>query len=204
MSAPPITVLDVSAEEEAAIRKAVREADLKTLGAGRSAAEPSDVDDLVELLSDERVSGPIYDLPRPVTRESVAAWVAQGVAERAAGEGLLVVNRDGLGEVVGYTHIAVWPDRSAAEVAGAIKAERQSSGEGGAGAIHTFDWVFTALGVRMMCLTAALDNVRSARLIDAAGFHRMGERDSVRPDGTIRRSIYWEMSRDAWRERWGG
>jgi RimJ/RimL family protein N-acetyltransferase len=203
VSAPPITVLEVSAEEEAAIRKAVREADLTTLGAGRSAAGPADVDDLVALLSDERVSGPIYDLPRPVTRDSVAAWVDRGMAERAGGEGLLVVNRDGLGEIVGYTHIAVWPDRSAAEVAGAIKAERQNSGEGGSGAIHTFDWVFTALGVRMMCLTAALDNVRSARLIDAAGFQRMGERDSVRPDGTTRRSIYWEVTRDVWRERWG-
>ena len=203
MSAPPITVLEVSPEEEAAIRTAVREADLTTLGAGRSAAGPQDVDDLVVLLADERVSGPIYDLPKPVTRDSVAAWVAHCMAERAAGEGILVLNRDALGEVVGYTHIAVWPDRSAGEVAGAIKAERQNSGEGGAGAIHTFDWVFETLGVRMMCLTAALDNVRSARLIDASGFQRMGERDSVRPDGSVRRSIYWEMTRDAWRAKWG-
>jgi RimJ/RimL family protein N-acetyltransferase len=203
MSAPPITRLEVSTEEEAAIRRAVREADLKTLGAGRSAAGPEDVDDLVELLSDERVSGPIYDLPKPVTREAVAAWVDHCLAERAAGEGILVINRDGLGQIAGYTHIAVWPDRSAGEVAGAIRAERQNSGEGGSGAIHTFDWVFTALGVRMMCLTAALDNVRSARLIDAAGFRRMGERDSVRPDGSVRRSLYWEITADQWRETWG-
>ena len=61
--------------------------------------------------------------------------------------------------------------------------------------------IFETLGVRMMCLTASLDNVRSQKGIDAAGFVRMGERDAVRPDGTIRRSVYWEMTRDEWRRR---
>ena len=60
-----------------------------------------------------------------------------------------------------------------------------------------------ALGVRMMCLTAALDNVRSAKLIDAAGFVRMGTREAVRPDGTTRTSLYWEVTAEQWRSRWG-
>jgi len=46
--------------------------------------------------------------------------------------------------------------------------------------------------------TAALDNGRSAASIDAAGFRRMGEMDSVRPDGTTRRSLYWELTREEW------
>jgi len=54
-----------------------------------------------------------------------------------------------------------------------------------------------------MGLTAATDNVRSAKLIDAAGFVRMGTRDSVRPDGTVRVSLYWEVTREQWRARWG-
>ena len=54
------------------------------------------------------------------------------------------------------------------------------------------------LGVRLIALTAALDNVRSAASIDAAGFRRMGEIDSVRPDGTTRRSLYWELTREEW------
>jgi RimJ/RimL family protein N-acetyltransferase len=53
--------------------------------------------------------------------------------------------------------------------------------------------------VRLIGLTAGLDNVRSAAAIDGAGFVRMGERESVRPDGSIRRSIYWELTRDQWR-----
>ena len=33
---------------------------------------------------------------------------------------------------------------------------------------------------------------------------RMGEREAVRPDGTTRRSVYWEMTRDEWRARYRG
>jgi hypothetical protein len=45
------------------------------------------------------------------------------------------------------------------------------------------------------------DPVRSTKLIERMGFVRMGERDAIRPDGTIRRSHYWEMTRDAWNAR---
>eukprot|EP01035_Chromulina_nebulosa_P034883 gene34884-46861_t len=48
------------------------------------------------------------------------------------------------------------------------------------GMAHSFGWIFETLGVRMMCLTAALDNIRVQTGIDAAGFVRMGERDAVR------------------------
>ena len=61
--------------------------------------------------------------------------------------------------------------------------------------------MFESLGVRLIGLTAALDNVRSARIIEGVGFVPMGERDGVRPDGTVRRSRYWEMTREAWRAR---
>ena len=30
------------------------------------------------------------------------------------------------------------------------------------------------------------------------GFNRMGERDAIRADGTVRRSLYWEMTREEW------
>ncbi len=201
MSAPPKTLLTVSPAEAEAIRHAVRTADVETLGLGRTRVEMAHVPGLVRLLSDERVSGPIYDLPRPVTEDSVTRWVAAGQAQMLSGEGLLLATLDESGEVSGYSHISVWPEHSAAELAGAIRADLQNSGQGGLGMTRTFGWIFAALGVRMMCLTAALDNVRSQKGIDAAGFVRMGERDAVRPDGTIRRSVYWEMTRDEWRRR---
>ena len=201
MSTPPKTVLEVSEEEAEAIREAVRKADPATLGPGRAHAEMKHVPGLVELLADEAVSGPIYDLPRPITPESVTRWVAERQAERLAGEGLLFVTLDRRGKVAGYSHIAVWPDRSAAELAGAIRADLQGQRQGSAGMTRSFDWIFETLGVRLMCLTAALDNVRSQKAIDAAGFRRTGERDVVRPDGTVRASVYWEMTKDAWVKR---
>ena len=201
MSAPPKTVLAVCDDEAEAIRQAVRTVDLAGLGEGRALADLHHVAGLVALLSDERVSGAIYDLPRPIHTESITRWVVESQAQTLAGEALLIVNLDLAGEIVGYSRITVWPEHSAAELAGAVRADRQNSGQGGAGMAHSFGWIFETLGVRLMCLTAALDNVRVQKGIDGAGFVRMGERDAVRPDGTVRRSIYWEMTRDDWRMR---
>ncbi len=203
MSAPPVTVLDVPPEEAAAIRAAVLSADLATLGPGRALASPSDAADLAAFLADPRVSDAIYDLPRPFTEANMARWIAESESLRQEGRRLLILTRDELGTIAGYSCVSVWPDRSAAELAGALRADRQNGGQGAAGALHTFGWIFDTLGVRMMGLTAATDNVRSAKLIDAAGFVRMGTRDAVRPDGTTRVSLYWEVTREQWRERWG-
>lgn len=192
MSAPPKTVLVATPQEEAAIRQAVRMAE------GRVVAGPEHVEGLTALLSDPRVSDPIYDLPRPIIPENVAHWVAESEALRQAGECLLMVSLDDTGEVAGYSKITVWPERSSAELAGAARADRQNSGNGRNGVARSIAWMFETLGVRLIGLTAGLDNVRSAAAIDGAGFERMGERESIRPDGSIRRSIYWELSRDQW------
>jgi RimJ/RimL family protein N-acetyltransferase len=201
VSAPPKTVLHADDDEVEAIRDAVRNADVSTLGMGRERAELKHVPGLVALLTDEQVSGPIYDLPRPITEDSITRWVVEGQAQALAGEGLLLVSLDDAGEVAGYSKITVWPERSSAELAGAVRADLQNKGQGGAGMAKTFGWIFETLHVRLMCLTASLDNVRSQKGIDAAGFRRMGEREAVRPDGTTRRSVYWEMTRDEWRQR---
>ena len=195
MSAPPKTVLTATPEEEAAIRNAVRRAP------GHTVAGPEHVDGLLALLSDPQVSDPIYDLPRPFTKVSVAQWVADSEALRQEGRCILSVSFDEAGELAGYSRFTVWPERSSAELAGARRADLQNSGGGRMGVARSVAWMFEELGVRLIGLTAALDNVRSAKAIDAAGFRRMGEVESVRPDGTMRRSLYWELTRDEWVKR---
>ncbi|MBU2136972.1 MAG: GNAT family N-acetyltransferase [Alphaproteobacteria bacterium] len=193
MSAPPVTVLQASPEEEAAIRAAVRAVNDRVL------AGPEHVEGLLALFLDPRVSDPIYDLPRPFTRDSVARWVADSRAAHDRGECILSVTLDEAGEVAGYARISVWPDRSSAEIAGAARADRQNAGRGRGGVSGAAAFMFETLGVRLIGLTAALDNVRSIAAIDGAGFVRRGERETVRPDGTLRRSLYWELTREAWR-----
>ncbi|HLZ73895.1 GNAT family protein [Phenylobacterium sp.] len=195
MSAPPKTVLTASPEEAAAIREAVRRAP------GRTVAGPEHVAGLFALLDDPAVSDPIYDLPRPITFDNVALWVAESEALRQEGRCILSVNFDAEGQVGGYSRFTVWPDRASGELAGALRADLQNSGAGGQRVGQSIAWMFETLGLRLIGLTAALDNVRSAKAIDAAGFKRMGEVESVKPDGTTRRSLYWELTREAWELR---
>ena len=204
MSAPPKTILNASPEEERTIRAAVRSATLDGLGPFRVIADEAHADAVLDLLQDPAVSDPIYDLPRPLNRENVARWIRQSADERARGEALLVLTMSPGGTVMGYSKITVWPDRSSAELAGALRAGLQGAGSGGAGATHTIGWIFTQLHVRLICLTAALDNERSVRLIDRMGFRRRGEREATRTDGTTRRSHYWEMTREEWDAAQGG
>ena len=195
MSTPPKTRLVASAEEEAGIRAAVRAAE------GRLVAGPEHVAGLTALLADPAVSGPIYDLPRPITLETIAKWVADSEALRQAGECILAVNLDDAGQVSGYSRFTIWPDRASGELAGARRADLQNSGGGRQGVAHSIAWMFEVLGLRLIGLTAALDNIRSAKAIDGAGFVRMGEVESVKPDGSVRRSLYWELTREDWRKR---
>ncbi|MBS0331537.1 MAG: GNAT family N-acetyltransferase [Proteobacteria bacterium] len=195
MSAPPKTVLTATPDEAAAIRAAVRAAE------GHVVAGPEHVDGLLDLLADPRVSDPIYDLPRPITRDSVARWVADSAALQQEGRCILAVTLDAAGAVAGYSRFTIWPERASGELAGAMRADRQGQGQGGRGVAHAIAWMFETLGLRLIGLTAALDNVRSAKAIEAAGFTRMGEVESVRPDGTTRRSLYWELSRADWELR---
>lgn len=199
MSAPPETILKVDAAEAAAIRAAVRTADLSLLGPRHRLADTGHVAGLIALLSDPAVSDPIYDLPRPFTHDVVTAWIADARARHARGEAILAVVLDELGAVSGYSFFTIWPERSAGELAGAHRADTQGQGRGKAGAARSFGWMFDHLGVRLIGLTAAVDNLRSARVIEAAGFRAKGERRSVRPDGSIRVSRYWELARDEWR-----
>ena len=195
MSAPPLTQLEVPPEEALAIRAKVRRADPLTLGANYRLARSEHAAGLTELLVDPRVSDPIYDLPRPTTLRNISDWIAAAQRKHADGEGLLVVMLDAAGGVCGYSCFTVWPEHSAAEIAGGYRAVRQSQGEGKLGAARSFDWIFDAFGVRLIVVTAALDNLRSARVIETAGFQYMGTRLCTRADGTSRESRYWEMHR---------
>jgi len=199
MAAPPKTVLHATHEEEAAIRAAVQASDPSVIAPNRRLATRRHVEGLIQLLSDPLVSDPLYGVPRPFTEANIAHWVDDFIERRARGEGVLIVTTDfGDQGVVAYSQITIWPERASGETAGALSADIQSLGSGGSGAMRVFGWMYDVLGVRLIGLTAALDNVRSAKLIDRAGFQRKGERDVVKSDGRIRRSLYWEQTREEW------
>jgi len=204
-AAIPLTRTGVDAERAARIRAAVRTAAPPArAGADTRLASPDMAAALRDFLADPRVHAPIYTLPRPLTEDSVRAFIAGHEDERARGEGLLWVTLTGTGDISGYSDLQVWPQWATGELGGALHPDRQGQGAGASGARETFAWMFAALGLDRICETAAPDNVRTARLLDGLGFARMGEVTSTRQDGTTRRSLVWEISRADWTARHGG
>jgi len=191
----PLTRIAASPGEAEAIRAAVS---VQTVMGDSRLAELGDAPGLFALLSDPLVHAPIYTLPRPLTEASVEAFIAGHLEERAAGEGLLFVRAGEGGQVMGYSDVQVWPQWRAGELGGALHPSLHGKGAGGRGAAASFAWMFEALGLDLICETAALTNVPTQRMLDGLGFRRMGETLSTRPDGTTRASLVWEITRAEW------
>ncbi len=195
----PVTRHQVSQRKSDAIRSAVRRATSITTEnvASRLAAE-EDAECLFEFLSDPQVHAPIYTLPRPLTVETVRAFIADHREQRKAGTGLLFLNFDVSGKLGGYTNVGIWPQWAAGKLGGAIHPDRQGNGLGTKGASLSFNWMFEELRLQLICETASLDNQRTARLLDGLGFRRVGEVLSYRDDGTSRPSLVWEITKPEW------
>ncbi len=197
MTKIPLTRIPASPEKREAIRNAVRIAE--SAPGGMRLATPADTDALTALVIDPRISDPIYSLPKPITRDSIGAFIARHIQERARGEGLLLVALDGSDAAAGYHDIQFWPEWAACELGGAIRPDRQGGHTGADGAAAAFDWLFDDIGVDLICETAALDNIRTAKLLERIGFRYKGEIESELPGGRVRPSHYWEMTQADWR-----
>ena len=192
----------VSEERQQAIRTAVQRC--RGIPLLSRVVTENDVHRLTDLFSDPSLSAPIYTLPAVINHETVAAFISEHQAQQRRGEGLLMINVDDNGRAAGYYDVQVWPQWAACELGGALRGDRQTSGQGGAGAVTSFNWLFDDLGVDLICETAALDNIRTARLLERIGFKYIGEIESVLPDGGTRPSRYWEMTKQDWAERMSG
>jgi len=190
----PKTKLDVSQAEAKAIRMKVRQ--VRTLEGVFGQSRLATLDDapaVLELLKDEQASGDVYTLPRPFSLGSVRSWIADHQKQAEKGDGLLMLVRGAEGQVITITDFQFWPEYAACEFGGVIAAHLQSKHMGTKGISQLCDWVFSELGVRLLVMTASLENIRTRKLLGGLGFERMGEVDSIRPDGTVRRSLYWEL-----------
>lgn len=194
MTKLPLTRTLATQAKAAAIRNAVRAVSFPAAGR-RRLADAEIAPAFFELIADPCVSDPIYTLPKPPTLQSTRAFIENHQAEQARGEGLLILDLDEADAVVGYHDIQFWPEWAAAELGGAIRPDRQGGGAGTLGAAQAFDWLFDVIGVDLICETAALDNVRTRRLLERIGFRLIGEIESELPSGGSRPSLYFEMTR---------
>lgn len=197
----PLTRIPLSGARQVEIRNAVRAA--KGIAFDDAPSRLAEVDDAASFcrfLCDPAIHGPIYNLPMPLTPETVAAFIQRKLDERDRGEGLLFLRFDHQGEVIGYSEFDIWPEWGAGDLGGALRPDQQGKRAGVSGAARTFTWMFETLRLDLIVATGALDNVRTARMLDGLGFARKGEITSHRPDGGTRASRVWEVTRAAWFE----
>lgn len=199
MSELPLTRIAFSGARQAEIRNAVRAA--KGIAFDDAPSRLATVDDaevFCRFLSDPAIHGPIYNLPVPLTTETVRTFIQRKLDERDRGEGLLFLRFDPEGAVIGYSEFDIWPEWGAGDLGGALRPDQQGRRAGVSGAARTFTWMFETLRLELIVATGALDNIRTARILDGLGFERKGEIISHRPDGGTRTSRVWEVTRQAW------
>jgi RimJ/RimL family protein N-acetyltransferase len=195
----PKTRTYVPEEEQRRLRDFVRQAELMNGRiAGARVARRRDAAALAGLLGHESIGPRIYTMPNPINEETMAGFIEDHLMQRARGEGILFVSFNEAGEATAYFDVELWPQWSICKFGGAVKAERQGRGFGGACGLAAVEWCFDQLHVARICETTARDNDRSIRLLSRLGFAQRGEVTSVKPDGATRPSIYWEMERTGW------
>ena len=195
----PKTRQAVSCADAEGLRDFVRSAQwMNGRIAGARVALREDAEAIAGLLSHESIGPRIYTMPNPINAETMTGFIDDHLRQRARGEGILFASFNAAGEATAYFDVELWPQWSVAKFGGAVKAERQGRGFGGACGLAAVEWCFDQLGVKRICETTAVDNDRSIRLLSRLGFRQMGEVISMRPDATTRPSLYWEMSREYW------
>jgi RimJ/RimL family protein N-acetyltransferase len=169
--------------------------------AGARIAQTEDAAALAGLLAHESIGPRIYTMPDPINAETMAIFIADHLMQRARGDGVLFVSFNGQGEATAYFDVELWPQWSICKFGGAVKAERQGKGFGGACGLAALEWCFDRLGVNRICETTAQDNERSIRLLSRLGFVQQGQVVCTRPGGGSRLSFYWELERADWTAR---
>jgi len=201
MSEPPDTRIALTEKDAEKIRAAVRA--ITTIDVVYGVYAPASVavlDEFQKFLADPRVSGPLYTIPENPARDWVRSWIEGHASEQADGRGALLIAREDADRISGFVDLQVWPEWGAAEFGGGIRADLQSGSMGTRGAARLFDWLFADIGVHLIAMTNALDNVRTERLLHHLGFVRGADRNCETPEGVTRRSMYWELQRDRWHE----
>ena len=133
MADVPKTRLPAPVEEAERLRDFVRAAELMNGRiAGARVARTGDAAALGGLLAHESIGPRIYTMPNPINAETMTAFIADHPEQRERGEGILFASFNAAGEATAYFDVELWPQWSVAKFGGAVKAERQGRGFGGA------------------------------------------------------------------------
>jgi RimJ/RimL family protein N-acetyltransferase len=197
---PPKTILHANAAEAEQMRAAVR--DLRELNTARLRLRPltfNDVNNLTSLLVDPAVSSWVYLFEQPFIESAAHKWIAKSMDLQEAGEGVfLAVEYLDNGFLIGEMHLDCWPDHKSAEYGGLCAKPFWGKGFAEEAGVALNDFLFDEAACDLITMTTSPNNRSAQRIIDLMQFTPMGERDCIRPDGSNRPSLYFELTCGQW------
>lgn len=153
----------------------------------------ADLDMVVSLAGDIRVAEWTTRIPHPLTRDDVAAWHGtHNRLGRGPGEHVFALRRKDDDTLVGVAGLVVADDEKTAEIGYWIGVEFWNRGYATEAVRRLTVHGFGALRLSRIEASAFAGNVRSARVLERAGFEARGhtKRDSLTRGETVDAVIY--------------
>lgn len=196
----PLTLIDATPQQAHAMMRATQQ--FEQIETARVIARPlgfDDVDALVALLSNPRVSGPITLFPQPFLESSGLKWVNDGIEKCTTGTGLHlgVFYRDN-GMMIGEYHVNLWPEHVTGKFGGCLATAYWGKGLAEEISVALSSWLYDTAAASLLCLTTAEDNYSSQRMILELGFKFIRPYDRPVTGSTVRPSLYYEQTADEW------
>lgn len=155
---------------------------------------------LAALAGDWEVARSTAFLPHPYAEADARDFIAAAAARRAAcREAIFVLERRAEGDVIGAVGVAT--EGSGGEIGYWIGRPFWGRGYATEAVSGVLGLAFDGLGVERVAAAVMADNAASARVLEKAGFARLGERTGVCGQGRCagRATIAFEMAAEAWR-----
>ncbi len=173
------------------------------LGTSRLRLRPpaaGDVPALVALAGEWEVARFTAFIPHPYTESDAREFIAAAAVKRATRqEAIFVLERRAEGDVIGAVGIAV--DGAAGEIGYWVGKPHWGQGYAAEAVKGLLGLAFDGLGLDSVHAAVMAENAASARVLEKAGFARMGERTGSCCQGRCagRATVAFETTAEAWR-----
>jgi ribosomal-protein-alanine N-acetyltransferase len=153
-----------------------------------------DVENVFETMNCKSTAEIVSFLEWPMTKEQAQKWCNKSVEGISNQTEYLFIAKDGLLNI-GCTGVHLQKDKNVAEIGYWVAKNYQGKGYATDMAKAAVEFAFKSLQVKKLFAVADQVNAGSFRVLEKAGFLHAGIKDVTLPDGSIRVSKLYELSK---------